>query len=110
MSDRPCHTYNSLGEPLELHDVGREYGPPVALDEFEVVADHPESVRVDDDVHGLLAGDRDRKLGVFLHVVLSSEPRADDEDMKAVHDALELGPDVRLLPSRYVSTGYAWPR
>jgi hypothetical protein len=107
-SDRPCHTYDSLGEPLELHNVGREHGPPVAFDEVEVVADHPEAVC--DDVHGLLAGDRDRKLGVFLHVILSSEPRADDEDMKAVHDALELGPDVRLLPVQYVNTIYAWPR
>lgn len=45
--------YDTLAQPLELHHVGREDGFAVAPNEGEVVADHPQSVRVEDDVHVL---------------------------------------------------------
>lgn len=82
--------HDGLGEPLELHHVRREHGAPVALDDGHVLADHPEPVGVEDDVHALLLRDVERETRKVLHVRFAAKAGPDDEDMQALEESLEL--------------------
>jgi hypothetical protein len=77
------HTYRSLGKTLELHNIRGKYSTTIALDGVKVLVDHPETISVEDDVHALLPGNANRKLGIVLHVGFTAETWADDEDMQA---------------------------
>ena len=39
-------TYDALAQALELHDIWCQNSPTVAVDDREVLADHPQSVGV----------------------------------------------------------------
>jgi hypothetical protein len=75
------HPYHSLGKTLELHNIRSKYSTTIALDGVKMLVDHPETIGVEDDVHALLSGNANRKLGIVLHVCFTSKTWADDEDM-----------------------------
>jgi len=89
-------TNNHPRQPPKLHDVRRENNPPLeTCHELRLRIEQPQPVGIDDDANIEVTGEEECLARTRLHELGAAEPWTDNEDVQALHYALELVLDFR---------------
>lgn len=79
----PCGTHHRITETSEFDDVGRQDRPIVSLYEIWILLHHVQAVGVQHDIHIPFPGHFQNGFRVGLHIFISPQSRADNQDVQA---------------------------